>query len=160
MLAEFNWTDQLIWSCVFHKSDILLLLLRMSLLYLCHKPSAQCISSKVCCFLSTVQLSLPSRMYISSLPNRYSAAQLHFHWGSPSLLPGSEHTVNGKQFAAEVRHSEGLQAVFHPRCTYKPSCERLVLHLTYPHNPNQSKSWVCQMSIPSLMLTKRDAYNP
>ncbi|XP_031420692.1 carbonic anhydrase 12 [Clupea harengus] len=50
----------------------------------------------------SVQLSLPSRMFISSLPHRYSAAQLHLHWGSPSLLPGSEHTVNGKQFAAEM----------------------------------------------------------
>ncbi|XP_055048985.2 carbonic anhydrase 12 isoform X1 [Misgurnus anguillicaudatus] len=50
----------------------------------------------------SVKISLPSHMYISSLPNRYSAAQLHFHWGSSSLLTGSEHTVNGKQFAAEM----------------------------------------------------------
>ncbi|XP_056308360.1 carbonic anhydrase 12 isoform X2 [Danio aesculapii] len=50
----------------------------------------------------SVQLSLPSHMYISSLPHRYSAAQLHFHWGSSNLLTGSEHTVNGKQFAGEM----------------------------------------------------------
>uniref|UniRef100_A0A673NIT1 Carbonic anhydrase n=1 Tax=Sinocyclocheilus rhinocerous TaxID=307959 RepID=A0A673NIT1_9TELE len=50
----------------------------------------------------SVQLSLPSHMYISSLPHRYSAAQLHFHWGSYNLLTGSEHTVNGKQFAGEM----------------------------------------------------------
>ncbi|XP_056595871.1 carbonic anhydrase 12 [Triplophysa dalaica] len=50
----------------------------------------------------SVQLSLPPHMYISSLPHRYSAAQLHFHWGSSNLLTGSEHTVNGKQFAAEM----------------------------------------------------------
>ncbi|XP_041966199.1 carbonic anhydrase 12 isoform X1 [Alosa sapidissima] len=50
----------------------------------------------------SVQLSLPSRMYVTSLPNRYSAAQMHLHWGAPSLLPGSEHTINGKQFAAEL----------------------------------------------------------
>ncbi|KTG28369.1 hypothetical protein cypCar_00044080, partial [Cyprinus carpio] len=49
----------------------------------------------------SVQLSLPSHMYISSLPYKYSAAQLHFHWGSSNQLTGSEHTVNGKQFAGE-----------------------------------------------------------
>uniref|UniRef100_A0A8C9SL05 Carbonic anhydrase n=1 Tax=Scleropages formosus TaxID=113540 RepID=A0A8C9SL05_SCLFO len=49
-----------------------------------------------------VKLSLPARMYISGLPHRYSAAQLHFHWGSPTLAAGSEHTVNGKRFAAEM----------------------------------------------------------
>ncbi|XP_059402118.1 carbonic anhydrase 12-like [Carassius carassius] len=50
----------------------------------------------------SVQLSLPSQIYISSLPHRYSAAQLHFHWGSYNQLTGSEHTVNGKQFAGEM----------------------------------------------------------
>ncbi|XP_067235107.1 carbonic anhydrase 12 isoform X1 [Chanodichthys erythropterus] len=50
----------------------------------------------------SVQLSLPSHMHISSLPHRYSAAQLHFHWGSSSLFTGSEHTVNGKRFAGEM----------------------------------------------------------
>ncbi|KAL4641968.1 carbonic anhydrase 12 [Arapaima gigas] len=48
-----------------------------------------------------VKLSLPSRMRISGLPRRYSATQLHFHWGSPTV-PGSEHTINGKRFAAEM----------------------------------------------------------
>ncbi|XP_056120890.1 carbonic anhydrase 12 isoform X3 [Rhinichthys klamathensis goyatoka] len=50
----------------------------------------------------SVLLSLPSHMHISSLPHRYSAAQLHFHWGSSSLLTGSEHTVNGNRFAGEM----------------------------------------------------------
>uniref|UniRef100_W5NCH0 Carbonic anhydrase n=1 Tax=Lepisosteus oculatus TaxID=7918 RepID=W5NCH0_LEPOC len=50
----------------------------------------------------SVQLSLPSRMHIASLPNRYSAAQLHFHWGSSSLPAGSEHAIDGKQFAVEM----------------------------------------------------------
>ncbi|XP_030621171.1 carbonic anhydrase 12 [Chanos chanos] len=50
----------------------------------------------------SVQLSLPSSMYISSLPQRYSAAQLHFHWGSSTLPSGSEHTINGKQYPAEM----------------------------------------------------------
>ncbi|XP_056138453.1 carbonic anhydrase 12 [Lampris incognitus] len=50
----------------------------------------------------SVQVSLPSKMYISSLPHRYTAAQLHFHWGSSSRPTGSEHMVNNKQFAAEM----------------------------------------------------------
>lgn len=54
------------------------------------------------CSRSTVQISLPSKMHISSLPHRYTAVQLHFHWGSSSIQAGSEHTVNSKQYAAEV----------------------------------------------------------
>ncbi|XP_056908677.1 carbonic anhydrase 12 isoform X3 [Takifugu flavidus] len=50
----------------------------------------------------SVQLSLPSKMYISGLPHYYSAAQLHFHWGSSSKPMGSEHLVNNKQYAAEM----------------------------------------------------------
>ncbi|XP_064170015.1 carbonic anhydrase 12 isoform X4 [Anguilla rostrata] len=50
----------------------------------------------------SVQLSLPRRMHLSGLPHRYSAAQLHLHWGSPTMPAGSEHTVNGKQFTAEL----------------------------------------------------------
>lgn len=50
----------------------------------------------------SVQISLPSKMHISSLPHRYTAAQLHFHWGSSSRPGGSEHTVNSKQYAAEM----------------------------------------------------------
>ncbi|XP_059191873.1 carbonic anhydrase 12 [Centropristis striata] len=50
----------------------------------------------------SVQISLPSKMYISSLPHRYTAAQLHFHWGSSSRPAGSEHMVNSRQYAAEM----------------------------------------------------------
>uniref|UniRef100_A0A3P9KBM5 Carbonic anhydrase n=1 Tax=Oryzias latipes TaxID=8090 RepID=A0A3P9KBM5_ORYLA len=49
-----------------------------------------------------LQISLPSKMHISSLQHRYSAAQLHFHWGSSSRIAGSEHMVNSKQYAAEM----------------------------------------------------------
>ncbi|KAM6937098.1 uncharacterized protein ca12 [Xenentodon cancila] len=41
-------------------------------------------------------------MYISGLRHRYTAAQLHFHWGSSSQPTGSEHMVNSKQYAAEL----------------------------------------------------------
>ena len=57
-------------------------------------------------FLSAVQLSLPSRMHMSGLPHRYTAAQLHFHWGSSNRPAGSEHTIKGHQFAAEVTSTE------------------------------------------------------
>ncbi|XP_041650598.1 carbonic anhydrase 12 [Cheilinus undulatus] len=50
----------------------------------------------------SVQLSLPHKMYISSLPRRYTAAQLHLHWGSSNKPAGSEHLVNGRQYAAEL----------------------------------------------------------
>ncbi|KAM4734665.1 carbonic anhydrase 12 [Anableps anableps] len=50
----------------------------------------------------SLQLSLPPKMYISSLPYHYSAAQLHLHWGSSHSPAGSEHLVNSRQYAAEV----------------------------------------------------------
>ncbi|XP_074488965.1 carbonic anhydrase 12 [Sebastes fasciatus] len=50
----------------------------------------------------SVQISLPSKMHISSLPHRYTAAQLHLHWGTNGRPGGSEHTVNSKQYAAEM----------------------------------------------------------
>ncbi|XP_060933206.1 carbonic anhydrase 12 [Limanda limanda] len=50
----------------------------------------------------SVQISLPSKMHISSLPHRYTAAQLHFHWGSSSRPAGSEHMVNSRQYPAEM----------------------------------------------------------
>uniref|UniRef100_A0A3B3R3K1 Carbonic anhydrase n=1 Tax=Paramormyrops kingsleyae TaxID=1676925 RepID=A0A3B3R3K1_9TELE len=49
-----------------------------------------------------VKLYLPSKMYILGLPNRYSAVELHVHWGSPNTPAGSEHTIDGKRFAAEL----------------------------------------------------------
>lgn len=50
----------------------------------------------------SVQISLPPQMHISSLPHRYTAAQLHFHWGSVGRPMGSEHMVNNKQYAGEM----------------------------------------------------------
>ncbi|KFV10226.1 Carbonic anhydrase 9, partial [Tauraco erythrolophus] len=49
----------------------------------------------------TVQLDLPESLAITGgYAQQYRALQLHLHWGSPSG-PGSEHTVNGRRFAAE-----------------------------------------------------------
>ena len=36
------------------------------------------------------------------LLNRYRLLQFHFHWGSHNDI-GSEHTINGKAYSAEVR---------------------------------------------------------
>ncbi|XP_029431637.1 carbonic anhydrase 12 isoform X2 [Rhinatrema bivittatum] len=50
----------------------------------------------------SVRMSLPASMYIRSLPFRYTAAQLHLHWGNRNKPWGSEHRISGKQFAAEL----------------------------------------------------------
>lgn len=44
-------------------------------------------------------------MHIRNLPFEYTASQLHLHWGNRNKSEGSEHTVSGKHFAAEVRHT-------------------------------------------------------
>ncbi|KAM8960976.1 carbonic anhydrase 9 [Pelodytes ibericus] len=50
----------------------------------------------------TVVLYLPDNLLIiEGLSQTYRAAQLHFHWGSPSV-PGSEHMVNGERFPGEI----------------------------------------------------------
>ncbi|XP_062819168.1 carbonic anhydrase 12 [Anolis carolinensis] len=50
----------------------------------------------------SVKMSLSPSMLIRSLPSQYTAAQLHFHWGNRNKQEGSEHTVGGKHFAAEL----------------------------------------------------------
>ncbi|XP_058150298.2 carbonic anhydrase 12 [Dasypus novemcinctus] len=50
----------------------------------------------------SVKLSLPPDMHLQGLQARYSATQLHLHWGSQNEPHGSEHTVGGKHFAAEL----------------------------------------------------------
>ncbi|NXJ78515.1 CAH9 anhydrase, partial [Trogon melanurus] len=50
----------------------------------------------------TVVLELPRSLAITGgYAQQYQAVQLHLHWGSPRG-PGSEHTVNGHRFAAEI----------------------------------------------------------
>nr|XP_048279917.1 carbonic anhydrase 12 isoform X2 [Myodes glareolus] len=51
----------------------------------------------------SVRLNLNSDMYIQGLqPHQYRAEQLHLHWGNRNDPRGSEHTVSGKHFAAEL----------------------------------------------------------
>ncbi|XP_039316166.1 carbonic anhydrase 14 isoform X3 [Saimiri boliviensis] len=50
----------------------------------------------------TVQLSLPSTLYLGGLPRKYVAAQLHLHWGQKGSPGGSEHQINGEATVAEL----------------------------------------------------------
>ena len=54
-----------------------------------------------------LELSFPEKVYNVSggvLAGVYTTVQFHFHWG-PDNSVGSEHTVNGKEYAAEVSDS-------------------------------------------------------
>ncbi|XP_061874823.1 carbonic anhydrase 9 [Colius striatus] len=69
----------------------------------------------------TVVLQLPESLALTGgYAQQYRAVQLHLHWGSPSG-PGSEHTVNGHRFAAEIhvvhyntKYSNFKEAMVHP----------------------------------------------
>ncbi|XP_075432330.1 carbonic anhydrase 12 isoform X2 [Ascaphus truei] len=50
----------------------------------------------------TVMMSLPPTMYKNGQLFRYTVSQLHFHWGNQANPTGSEHSIGGKKFAAEV----------------------------------------------------------
>uniref|UniRef100_A0A8C5U8K7 Carbonic anhydrase n=1 Tax=Malurus cyaneus samueli TaxID=2593467 RepID=A0A8C5U8K7_9PASS len=69
----------------------------------------------------TVVLELPESLALTGgYAQQYRAVQLHLHWGSPSG-PGSEHTVNGRRFAAEIhvvhyntKYDSFTEAMVHP----------------------------------------------
>lgn len=52
----------------------------------------------------TVQISLPPTMRMTAAEGtEYIAVQMHFHWGGAALeISGSEHTVDGLRYAAEI----------------------------------------------------------
>ncbi|XP_036094739.1 carbonic anhydrase 12 isoform X3 [Rousettus aegyptiacus] len=96
----------------------------------------------------SVKLKLPPAMHIQGLPSRYSATQLHLHWGNRNDPHGSEHTVGGKHFAAELHivhynsdlypnastasnKSEGLAvlAVLIEMGSFNPSYDKIFSHL-------------------------------
>uniref|UniRef100_A0A2K5E2Q2 Carbonic anhydrase n=1 Tax=Aotus nancymaae TaxID=37293 RepID=A0A2K5E2Q2_AOTNA len=96
----------------------------------------------------SVKLTLPSDMHIQGLQSRYSATQLHLHWGDPKAPHGSEHTISGKHFAAELHivhynsdmypdassasnKSEGLAvlAVLIEMGSFNPSFDKIFSHL-------------------------------
>ncbi|XP_036045737.1 carbonic anhydrase 14 isoform X2 [Onychomys torridus] len=49
-----------------------------------------------------VQLSLPPTLHLGGLPRKYTAAQLHLHWGQKGSQEGSEHQINSEATAAEL----------------------------------------------------------
>ena len=52
----------------------------------------------------TIKITVPSFTYFVSgggLTGNFTTAQFHLHWGS-SNSKGSEHKIDGKQYAAEV----------------------------------------------------------
>uniref|UniRef100_A0A8C8YL24 Carbonic anhydrase n=1 Tax=Prolemur simus TaxID=1328070 RepID=A0A8C8YL24_PROSS len=97
-----------------------------------------------------VKLNLPPDMHIQGLPSRYTATQLHLHWGDQNDPHGSEHTVSGKHFAAELHivhynsdlypnasaasnKSEGLAvlAVLIEMGSFNPSYDKIFSHLQH-----------------------------
>lgn len=83
-------------------------------------------------------------MHIQGLRSRYSAAQLHLHWGNQNDPHGSEHTVGGKHFAAEVsgagRPAEAAWrwVVWHPStwlvCSEDQSASKGCLRAPHTHS--------------------------
>lgn len=60
-------------------------------------------------FASTVKVTLDdAHVNVSGggLLGVYKSTQLHFHWGNGSSAPGSEHTVDGKQYPMEVHKTQ------------------------------------------------------
>lgn len=59
-----------------------------------------------------LEMTFPGRVYNVSgggLTGTYTTVQFHFHWGANNTV-GSEHTVNGKQYAAEVSENRSSLA--------------------------------------------------
>uniref|UniRef100_A0A8D0WAN5 Alpha-carbonic anhydrase domain-containing protein n=1 Tax=Sus scrofa TaxID=9823 RepID=A0A8D0WAN5_PIG len=64
----------------------------------------------------SVKLKLLEDMHIQGLGHRYNASQLHLHWGDQNEPHGSEHTIGGKHFAAEMG-------------SFNPSYDKIFSHL-------------------------------
>ncbi|XP_004578406.1 carbonic anhydrase 12 isoform X1 [Ochotona princeps] len=98
----------------------------------------------------SVKLNLPPDMHLQGLQSRYTATQLHLHWGNRDDPYGSEHVVDGKQFAAELHivhynsdlypdirtasnKSEGLAvlAVLIEKGSFNPYYDRIFSFLPY-----------------------------
>ncbi|XP_069547697.1 carbonic anhydrase XVb [Brachyistius frenatus] len=66
----------------------------------------------------TVKVLLKNGVQISGggLSGAYDSLQFHLHWGNGSSVPGSEHTVNGKQYPMEL-HIVNSQSSFNGNTT-------------------------------------------
>ncbi|XP_059496148.1 carbonic anhydrase 12 isoform X2 [Stegostoma tigrinum] len=48
------------------------------------------------------KMTLPPTMQMITASHRYTAVQLHLHWGSETEALGSEHTINGRHYPSEL----------------------------------------------------------
>lgn len=96
----------------------------------------------------SVQIDLPPTMVITKgLPGKYTAVQMHLHWGGWDLeASGAEHTVDGIRYMAEVGLKFGL-------IKHHNRSEKFVMLLLQQHgNQNYSQLLVsCQyIYLPSI----------
>lgn len=58
-------------------------------------------------FLSPVAVLLKDDYFVrgAGLPGRFKAEKMEFHWGQSNGSAGSEHSINGRRFPVEVKHS-------------------------------------------------------
>ncbi|XP_061677521.1 carbonic anhydrase 12 isoform X2 [Syngnathoides biaculeatus] len=124
----------------------------------------------------SVLIVLPSKMSITGLAKRYTATQLHIHWGSKTNPLGSEHTVDGKQYAAELHivhynsekypnvsmafdKSDGLavMGVFIEIGAANPGYENVLSHLSQIKTKSNTKT-IPAFDISSLMPKRLDEY--
>ncbi|XP_045150890.1 carbonic anhydrase 12 [Echinops telfairi] len=84
----------------------------------------------------SVKLNLVPDMHIQGLQSRYSATQLHLHWGNQNNPQGSEHTVGGRHFAAEVSEGQAGKGGGHQvrsehgkMGSFNPSYDKIFSHL-------------------------------
>lgn len=115
-------------------------------------------------------------MHIQGLQSRYSATQLHLHWGNPNDPHGSEHTVSGQHFAAELHivhynsdlypdastasnKSEGLAvlAVLIEMGTFNPSYDKIFSHLQHVKYKGQ-EAFIPGFNIEELLPEKTAEY--
>ncbi|XP_053367591.1 uncharacterized protein LOC128541267 [Clarias gariepinus] len=77
----------------------------------------------------TVKIALDDHMMSVSgggLQNQYNSSQIHFHWGNGSSITGSEHTVDGRQYAMEM-HIVNIRADLSPTAAASDSTGYAVL---------------------------------
>ncbi|KAF4793466.1 Carbonic anhydrase 12 [Turdus rufiventris] len=124
----------------------------------------------------SVKMYLSPAMCIRNLPFEYTASQLHLHWGNRNKSEGSEHTVSGKHFAAELHivhynsekypdiaaamdKADGLAvlAVFLEIGPFNPSYEKIFRHFRNVKYKDQ-KVLVPGFNIQELLPDRLDEY--
>nr|XP_045016097.1 carbonic anhydrase 12 isoform X1 [Jaculus jaculus] len=125
----------------------------------------------------SVRLNLNADMHIQGLhSHQYRAEQLHLHWGNRNDPRGSEHTVSGKHFAAELHivhynsdlypdfsaasdKPEGLAvlAVLIEIGSFNPAYDKIFSHLQHVRYKGQQAS-VPGFNVEELLPERPDEY--